>query len=143
MESLIKILSSSCLYQLKNPCPLAPHYPPQCDTPSPTLSPLCHPLSNPFTSSPGLFLRFQQCERHSGPIHLLRCSHTTGRSGHGHLCVSTLDSPVGTICLDHLLLLKPNKRNSLHLVLRYSISTLSTSVLNVPLFTTHDLLCLL
>jgi hypothetical protein len=46
-------------------------------------------------------------------------------------------------CLGHLLLLKPNKQTSLLLVLRYPINTLSTSVLKVPLFTTHDLLCLL
>jgi hypothetical protein len=46
-------------------------------------------------------------------------------------------------CLGHLFLLKPNKFNSLLLVLRYPIVTLSTSVLNVPLFTRHDLLCLL
>ncbi len=43
----------------------------------------------------------------------------------------------------HLLLLKPNKGNSLLLVLRYPIDTLITSVLNVPLFTTHVLLRLL
>ncbi len=41
--------------------------------------------------------------------------------------------------LGHLLLLKPNKRNSLLLVLRYPIATLSTSVFNVPLFTSHVL----
>ncbi len=45
--------------------------------------------------------------------------------------------------LGHLLLLKSNKRNSLLLVLRYPIVTLSTSVLNVALFTTLDLLRLL
>ena len=46
-------------------------------------------------------------------------------------------------CLGHLWLLKRNKRNSLLVVLRYPRATHSTSVLNVPLFTTHVLLCLL
>jgi len=42
-----------------------------------------------------------------------------------------------------LLLLKPKQTDSLLLVLRYPIATLSTSVLNIPLFTTHYLLRLL
>ena len=102
------------------------------------------------------FLRSSNVNKHSGLIHLLRykacsialrgCVHAAGESCEKRTrpyVPVALASPVGAVHSTISFTSNPNKGNSLLLVLRYPIPTLSTSVLNVPLFTTHYLLCLL